>query len=72
MSCLGPRLFELILYIPVMLGSRNFCQRGSNFDNFFFVVLGDEMIKIALKAGHHWPASETPFKWRFAGVSMMA
>ena len=21
--------------------------------------------------GHHWPASETPFKWRFAGGLMM-
>ena len=29
------------------------------------------MIKIPLKAGHHRPASETPFKWRFAGMSMM-
>ena len=26
------------------------------------------MIKVPLKAGHHWPASEMPFKWRFAGV----
>ena len=23
-----------------------------------------------LKEGHHWPASETPFKWRFAGVPL--
>ena len=22
--------------------------------------------------GHHWPASETPFKWRFAGGPLMA
>ena len=22
--------------------------------------------------GHHWPASETPWKWRFAGRPMMA
>ena len=22
--------------------------------------------------GHHRPASETPFKWRFAGMPMMA
>ena len=22
--------------------------------------------------GHHWLASETPFKWRFAGGPMMA
>ena len=34
----GSRLFEfnLMLYIPVMRGSRNYCQRGSNFDNVFF------------------------------------
>ena len=24
-----------------------------------------------LKSGHHWPAGETPFKWRFAGVPMI-
>ena len=25
-----------------------------------------------LMLGHHWHASETPLKWRFAGGSMMA
>ena len=25
-----------------------------------------------LKAGHHWPVSETPFEWRFAGGPMVA
>ena len=25
-----------------------------------------------LTVGHHPPASETPFLWRFAGVPMMA
>ena len=30
------------------------------------------MIKIPLSASHHWSASETPFKWRFAGVPIMA
>ena len=25
-----------------------------------------------LKAGHYWPASETPFKWRLASVPMVA
>ena len=34
--------------------------------------LDNEWIKIPLKSGHHRPASETPFKWRFAGVAMMA
>ena len=26
-----------------------------------------ERIKITLKAGHHRPASETPFQWQFTG-----
>ena len=26
-------------------------------------------IQISLEMGHHPPVSETPFKWRFAGVS---
>ena len=30
-----------------------------------------ERIKIALKAGHYQPASETPFKWCFAVGPMM-
>ena len=25
-----------------------------------------------LKAGRHWPSSETPFEWRFAGEPMQA
>ena len=32
----------------------------------------DEGIRIPLKAGHHRPACETPFQWRFADVPMMA
>ena len=44
----------------------SFFQRGST---FFFV---NEWIQIPLKSGHHRPASETPFKWCFAGMSMMA
>ena len=49
-------------------------HRGSNFANGFFLslVLVDEGIQISLKAGLHRPASETPFKWRFAGVPMIA
>ena len=34
--------------------------------------LVNERCQIPLKSGHHRPASETPFKWRFAGVPMMA
>ena len=30
------------------------------------------MITIPLKVGHYPPASETPFKWRFAGRWIMA
>ena len=58
---------------------------GSNTDNvFFFVVVFllllllflfkfmREEIHIPLKAGHHWSASETPLKWRCAGVPIMA
>ena len=37
---------------------------------FFFFDKGKE-VQIALKAGHHRPASETPFKWRLAGGPMM-
>ena len=31
-----------------------------------------EKIQILQKADHHRSASETPFKWRFAGGPMMA
>ena len=44
-----------------------FFQRGSDFEIF----LVDVWIQIPLKSGHHRPASETPFKWRFAGGPMM-
>ena len=58
-----------------MRGSRKFCQRGSKFDNVFFICLFclvDEGIDDPniTKMGHHRPASETPFKWRFAGGPM--
>ena len=39
---------------------------------FFLCVFSvDEWIQIPLISGHHRPASETPFKWRFAGVPLM-
>ena len=44
-------------------GSRKFRQEGSNSYN----VMSGERIQISLKAGHHRPASGTPFKWPFAG-----
>ena len=40
---------------------QKFCQRGSNFDNFFFVDEGWEDPNTTI-SDHHRPASETPFK----------
>ena len=42
------------------------------FSFFFFSLIRGGRIQIPLLAGHHRPASETPFKWRFAGGPMMA
>ena len=36
------------------------------------LFLVNEWILVPLKSDHHRPASKTPFKWRFAGVPMMA
>ena len=46
-------------------------KRGSNYDNVFLVDEGREDPNTTI-SGHHWPASKTPFKWRFAGMPMMA
>ena len=51
-----------------MRGTRKFCL-GQFF--FSWLIRGGR-IKVPLLAGHHWTASERPFKWRFAGVPMMA
>ena len=66
----------------IMRGSRTFCQGESNFDNvsmfflFYFLLLFMLMrggrIQIPLLAARQRPASETPFKLRFAGGPMMA
>ena len=48
-----------------------FVRGGPTLTTFFFSMRG-KRIQIALKAGHHRPASEMPFKWRFAGGSMKA
>ena len=37
----------------------------------FFCWSEGGRIQIPLLAGHHRPASETPFIWRFAGGPMM-
>ena len=47
-----------------MCGSRKFCQRGSNLTGGFFWLMRGEI----LAAGHHQPASETPFKWHLADM----
>ena len=51
----------------------NFVRGGPTLTTylFFLKLMRGEMIQIPLKAGHHQPASETPFKWRFAGGPMM-
>ena len=46
------------------------CADQEIFTEGLFLV--DDGIQVPLKAGHHRPASETPFKWRFVGVPMMA
>ena len=60
--------------ITYMSGSRKFFQRGSNFDGFLISFLlvddGREGTNTSI-AGHHRPASETPFKWRFASGLMV-
>ena len=45
---------------------------GPTLTTFFFSLLRGGRIKIPLLAVHHRSASETPFKWRFAGVPMIA
>ena len=63
------RIIDILILF--MRGSRKFCQRGvqlCNTDNNF---RPGERIQIPLKADQCRPASETPFKWRFAGVHIM-
>ena len=53
-------------------GSRQFCVGGVQKFRFFFCFTeGRGSVPIFL-AGHHWPASITPFQWHFAGGPMMA
>ena len=59
-----------------MHGSREFCWRGYNFDNVFFIIFflggGGGLVYEGREdaAGHHRPASKTPFKLHFASVRM--
>ena len=67
--------FKNMLY---MRASRKFCQRGPTLTSFFFFfffffyLCGGRKKPKPLKSGNHRPSSKTPFKWRFAGVPMMA
>ena len=50
---------------------------GPTLTSFYFHFFSENegeriQILVPLKVGHHRPASETPFKWRFAGGPMMA
>ena len=57
----------------LMHGPRQLCQRGSNYDNLFLVDEWRTDPNTTLSGQYnHRHASETPFKWRFAGVPMMA
>ena len=50
----------------------SFFRGGPTFLRFFFKLIRGERIQIPLEMGHHRPASEAPFKWRFAGGPMVA
>ena len=50
---------------------KRFVRGGPTLTAFFLTLMRGERIQIPLLAGHQRPASETPFKWRFAGGPMM-
>ena len=51
-----------------------FIRGGSTLTTFFIIILffRGGTIQIPLSEGRHWHTCETPFKWHFAGVPMMA
>ena len=53
-------------YAITCANPESFVRRGQ------ILTIFGERILIPQKAGHHWSASETPLKWRFAGGPMMA
>ena len=57
-----------IRYVPTCVDPESLA-RGSPTQTF---LMREESIQIALIADHHRPATETPFKWRFAGGPIMA
>ena len=46
--------------------------RGVQLLRFFFQLMREERIETPLQRGHHRSANETPFKWRSAGVPILA
>ena len=63
----------IIWFVHPCADPESFARGGPTVTTFLlFSFYEGKRIKIALKAGHHRPASETPFKWRFAGGPMMA
>ena len=67
----GPLPTPWYTYVTACGDPESFGQRGSNLDILCSLVRR-RRIQIPLLAGHQRPASETPFKWRFAGGPMMA
>ena len=68
LKCLRVRYILSCCSIYSMRRSRKFFCPTAKF--FFLVVLFlvDNGIQIPLKAGHHRPASKTPFQWCFPGA----
>ena len=60
---------NLAFYVMHAWIKKAFPERGPTL--IIFLMRG-ERIQIALKEGHHRPASKTPFIWRFAGGLMVA
>ena len=50
----------------------SFVRGGPYLTTFFLSLMRGRRITILPSAGHIRSASKTPFKWRFAGVPMMA
>ena len=69
-TCIKNETDDKVFPYVSMRGSRKFCQRGSNFDNvfflcviflFFFFLTRGGRIQVPLLAGHHRPAGICDF-----------
>ena len=65
----------LVLIMPSRMSKtcadpESFVRGGPKLITSFFLLMRRERIQIPQYAGQHRPASETPFKWRFAGRPM--